>query len=98
MPWSLASAEARATAHASFEIPSRADREGLHVGDLVKLIFADVVEGHGERMWVEVARVEGDHYQGHLRNTSVLFQDLDEGAAIVFGPEHVADIVGREVQ
>ena len=97
MTWTLASAESRAAEHASFKIPSRAEREGLRVGDFAKLIFIESVEGgplHGERMWVEIARVEGTHYRyrGLLRNTPVQIQDLDAGASIEFGPEHVADL------
>ena len=50
MTWTLSSAEGRASEHTSFKIPSRAEREGLRVGDLAKLIFIESVEGplHGE--------------------------------------------------
>jgi uncharacterized protein YegJ (DUF2314 family) len=94
MTYALASAEARANAHASFKIPSRVDREDLRERDLAKLVFVDPTEdgaAGGERMWVEVVAVEAGRYRGRLRNMPVVIRDLEEGALVEFGPEHVAD-------
>jgi hypothetical protein len=46
----LANVEERSQDSRSFEIPTRAEREDLWPGDLVKLVF----EGIGERLWVKV--------------------------------------------
>lgn len=90
MTWSLANIEARAAEHATFKIPLRSVREKLCIGDLVKLVFV-TPSGEGERMWVEIGHVQDGRYSGRLRNTPVQIRDLDEGASIEFGPEHVAD-------
>ena len=46
----LANVEERNQGSRSFEIPTRAERNDLWPGDLVKLVF----EGLGERLWVRV--------------------------------------------
>lgn len=94
MTWTLTSAEARASEHESFKIPSREARELLCVGDLAKLIFIGSPDSNGERMWVEIDRVKDGRYRGCLRNRPVIIHDLEEGASIEFGPEHVADFAG----
>ena len=94
MSWALADVEARASKYASFEIPGRAKREALRVGDLAKLVFVDlqIHDGaSGERMWVEIVRVVAGRYRGRLRNAPVVIDGLEEGALVDFGPEHVAD-------
>jgi uncharacterized protein YegJ (DUF2314 family) len=96
--WTLASAEARATLHASFRIPPRAEREALRVGDFAKLVFIDPAEeaaASGERMWIEIVAVQAGRYRGRLRNVPVLIRDLKEDDPIEFGPEHVADWTER---
>jgi uncharacterized protein YegJ (DUF2314 family) len=92
MTWALASAEARATAHDSFRIPPRSERESLRVGNVAKLIFVSTDVGSpGERMWVEIVAANAGRYQGRLRNTPVLMRELTEDDPVEFGPEHVAD-------
>lgn len=91
MTWSLANVEARAASHASFKIPPRTKREVLCVGEFAKLVFVDLPDSNGERMWVEIVSTEGDRYRGRLRNTPVVIRDLEENDLIEFGPEHVAN-------
>lgn len=93
MPWALIDVEERARAHGSFRIPPRPEREALSMGDLAKLVFVDPRQDSpgGERMWVEIVTVGDGCYQGKLRNVPVLISDLEEGALVAFGPEHVAD-------
>lgn len=55
----------------TFFLPSKAELEALGPGDLVKLMFEythAVEEWAGERMWVTVKRVDGDHLYGVLDN------------------------------
>lgn len=91
MSWKLSNTEARATEHpASFQIPSRAKREALRVGDLAKLIFRD--KGVGERMWVKVTGVEAGGYRGQLTNAPAAVHGLAKGDSVKFGPEHIASL------
>ncbi len=85
----------RAAKHPSFEIPTRHHREGLHKGDLAKLIFRrPAIAGDefvGERMWVCVThRTHYGRYVGELANHPTTVA-LKHGARIFFGPEHVCD-------
>ena len=89
----LADVEVRAAKWETFEIPSRAERENLWPGDLVKLVFEDI----GERLWIKVLNRDGtDPGTGRLYSGIVMSKPLDssmsEGDKISFGPEHVADI------
>jgi hypothetical protein len=99
--WELDDAERRhRDSPRSFFIPTRAEREALRPGDRVKLLFAleDPRAGGGfqvERMWVEVEAVVGERYRGRLVNDPVTPHRLARGAAVTFGPEHVA---GRAVE
>jgi len=91
MTWTLASAEARAAANDSFEIPTRAEREALRIGDLAKLVFVNSRKD-GERMWVKIETVlrlgaAAPRYCGRLQNMPVMIQNLQEDAVITFGPE-----------
>jgi hypothetical protein len=88
--WTLASAEARASSLASFEIPPRVERERLQVNDLVKLVFMNT-RGEGERMWVKIETVGAGRYCGRLQNTPIRISSLQIDALVTFGPEHVAD-------
>ena len=83
----LVDVEERAVRFATFEIPSREEREDLWPGDLAKLIFA----GIGERIWVEVASVLDSVYVGTIES-SPLYSELHRGDEIVFQPENVVDI------
>lgn len=100
----LVNAEERAKEFAEFEIPSRAIRESLAVGDMAKLIFLAedgpehvVVRGEStratsERMWVRVtARLVTGRYGGTLSNKPS-FLPLTFGDSVTFGPEHIIDV------
>ncbi len=92
--YTLGNAEQRAES-ASFPIPSKAERDGLRVGDLAKCIFLAVPEParspKGDRMWIEVSGRRGDQYVGLLRNHPVVV-GAAYGDEVVFGPEHVIDL------
>ena len=83
----LVDVEERAARSATFEIPSREEREDLWPGDLAKLIFTDI----GERIWVEVVDVLDAVYVGTVES-SPLHSELHRGDEIVFHPGNVADI------
>jgi hypothetical protein len=81
----------------AFPIPSRAEREALSRGDMVKLVF--VLEPppqsgpNAERMWVEVGLAHPDgSYEGWLTNQPTVISALDPSAVITFEPKHVAGI------
>jgi hypothetical protein len=89
----LADAEERARSCQGFEIPTRAEREDLWPGDLVKLVFESI----GERMWVRVlTREDGEvdfPFLGIIESEPVtLDTTIQKGDKVGFGPEHVADI------
>ena len=103
--WQLRSAEAAHAANPdSFWIPDAAIRASLERGQAVKLIFD--LQGleedgrigvQGERMWVIVARREGDVYVGVLDNQPASFAPEDpvylrEGVEVPFRAEHVIDV------
>jgi len=93
--WSLDNVEDRAQLYDDFEIPPRPVREALVFGDSAKLVF--VPEYHsagasGERMWVTVTKVTEGRYEGELANDPVVVTDLQRGALVTFGPEHVCSI------
>ena len=78
----------------TFSIPRSDLRHALVPGDLVKLLFG---VGAGapppaERMWVVVLEAAGGSYVGRLDNEPLAISDLDVGATIRFGAEHVAAI------
>lgn len=86
-----------------FEIPNRASRTSLRVGDLAKLIFLSSRGGRGEgrepafaeRMWVEVTFVGpgfSPSYMGLLRNKPATTRALVYGQLIEFEPRHVSDV------
>jgi hypothetical protein len=98
--WELDDAEARhAEAPGSFHVPSRAERMGLRVGDMVQLLFLFLnrqEDGSAiidcERMWVTIKEVAAGRLTGQLESlpdTSTLLAPLD---TIIFGPEHVAAV------
>lgn len=100
--WTLDDAEDRAVAAPrAFFIPAREVRAGLAPGDLVKLIFLVVggeADGDGERMWVEVTDVVAGPtpgYVGRLDNDPLVI-DLEAGARVEFGPQHVVDVHADE--
>jgi len=100
--WSLDNVEDRVgLSSGQFEIPPRAVRELLVFGDSAKLIFLPDVIGpdlpsgapapSGERMWVTVTKVTDGRYEGELVNEPVVVE-VEKGALVTFGPEHVCDI------
>ena len=100
--WALQSGEERHVRSAeSFAIPSRAERESLHPGDAVKLLFdietreaGRVIDRGVDRMWVIVKRTTGTVYVGVLDNDPGAADGLAlrRGMEILFGPEHVVEI------
>jgi hypothetical protein len=67
----------------------------IRVGDLVKLGFEYEDPGEkwgGERMWVEVTKIEGDHFEGQLAN------EPDEPILkyrqqVIFRPDNILDAI-----
>lgn len=88
--------ESHRAAPITFSIPRSDQRASLQVGDLVKLIFeADPPASTGltaERMWVEVREARDGRFVGSLDNRPAFIADLEPGATVHFGPEHVAAI------
>lgn len=80
-------------APSTFFIPTRAEREALKPGDLVKLLFEIVDPEQGmptaERMWVEVVEVRGSGYVGSLDNEPHVITTIRPGSQIKFEPHHV---------
>jgi uncharacterized protein YegJ (DUF2314 family) len=78
----------------TFFIPARAQRDTLLRGELVKLIFrmslGDNVQV--ERMWVIIKSRTDTGYIGTLDNDPFCTKELQTGAEVVFGPEHVIQI------
>lgn len=85
----------------SFHIPDLDERRGLAVGSHVRLHLMLAEEGpdlpRAERMWVDIVERAGDppRYVGVLTSQPVCIRDLDAGARIGFGPEHVAQVLIR---
>jgi hypothetical protein len=100
--WTLEPGEERhARSPESFAIPSRAERESLHPGDAVKLLFdietrdaGRIIDRGVDRMWVVVKRKAGNVYVGLLDSDPGAAEGLTlrPGMEIVFGPEHVIGI------
>lgn len=84
----------------TFYLPTREAREALLPGKIVKVIFRFSIgdEVHVERMWVCVqSRAEGG-YIGLLDNDPYCTKDLQSGASVAFGPEHVIQIYEQPVK
>lgn len=95
--WGLLDAEAQHRAFPdAFPIPTRAEREALQPGDMVKMVFVlDPPPSSGpnaERMWVEVRSAHDGTFDGWLTNEPTVITDLEVGTFLAFGPEHVAGI------
>jgi uncharacterized protein YegJ (DUF2314 family) len=93
----LANAEARhREAPESFPIPSRAERENVGPGSVVKLLFelTDPIEDDpsAERMWVEVRTANDQLMVGQLVNEPGTITTIDYGDEVRFGPEHIIEI------
>jgi hypothetical protein len=90
--WHLGSGVKRNRAHPdTFQIPDEEDRNGVHPGLTVKLMF-EMRDGFGERMWVEVLRRKRRHLVGRLSNQPAAIPRLYHGDLIKFKPEHIIDI------
>lgn len=94
--WMLDNAESRhVEAPDTFQIPSRAKRLGLPIGQMVQLLFLFLnAEPDGspvidcEKMWVTIQEIAGGRYRGQLESlphTSTALAPLDR---IEFVPEH----------
>ena len=100
--WGLLDAESQHDAFPdAFPIPTRAEREALRAGDMVKLVFVlDPPPPSGpnaERMWVEVRANRPDGtVEGWLTNRPVVITALEPGAVVAFEPRHVAGIALRK--
>ena len=108
--WELRSglAQHQSTPH-TFYLPPEEARQGLTVGDLVKLPFEIQIPTEdgdsgdfstfGERMWVVVEGRVGPYYVGSLNNIPVTSDEQDNlfiGDTVVFLPEHVIDITSPD--
>ena len=69
-------------------LPTRAEKDNLTIGDLVKLKFVDN-ENNVERMWVEITERQGDLFKAEFANDSILFASLDHGDEVWFHANHV---------
>jgi hypothetical protein len=102
LDWGLLDAESQNEAFPdAFPIPSRAERDALRPGDMVKLVFVlDPPPASGpnaERMWVEVRATQPDGVvEGWLTNQPVVITSLDPGALVAFEARHVAGIALRK--
>lgn len=100
--WGLLDAESQNLAFPdTFPIPSRAEREALRTGDMVKLVFVlDPPPASGpnaERMWVEVRTAGTDGtFDGWLTNQPVVITSLAPSALVAFEARHVAGIALRK--
>jgi hypothetical protein len=90
----LANVEVREKGSSSFEIPSRAEREDLWPGDLIKLILATVDEylWLGEYLWVKVLNRDGTDPEAGKLYSGTVISNPHEGNKVSFGPENVAEI------
>lgn len=81
----------------TFFIPTRAEREAVKPGELVKLLF-EVVDPtddmpSAERMWVKVSAAKGGRYVGELDNEPRSLKSIGPGSRIEFGPEHIISLM-----
>lgn len=94
-PFRLANGEALAAkAPYTFFIPTRAEREAIVPGVLVKLVFEylwDSRKLNGERMWVRVTHVDGAEMTGLLDNRPYE-EGLEEGMVVNFSPANAVEI------
>ncbi len=96
--WTLESAVSRSEANPNtFVVPSQSERSSIKVGPGVKLVFW--IQGRKqfpicERMWVVVEEVIANgEYVGRLESKPATKANLIPGQRLIFGPDHVAEIV-----
>lgn len=80
-----------------FEVPEDSEKELVVIGSLLRLHFIvtdtdEVNAPRAERMWVEVCKIDGDIFYGHLTNEPAVIKSLDPGDVIQFQWNHVAQI------
>lgn len=81
----------------TFFIPTRAEREGVKPGELVKLLF-EIVDPtddmpSAERMWVKVTQAAGGRYIGELDNEPGALKSIGPGGRVEFRPEHIISLM-----
>lgn len=79
----------------TFFIPSESETAAVRVGDSVRLTFewlTDVEKYGGERMWVEITRIDGETLTGTLDNEPFEKGKLQRGDVIAFERRHILDI------
>lgn len=95
MRWYLENVyEMKREAPYTIDIPSKKVIDQLKTGDIVKLIFSSDKgkDGYsGERMWVEITERSGGRLIGILTNEPFIIGNLEIGAEIAFGVEHICD-------
>jgi hypothetical protein len=102
--WALDNAEVQhAASPQTFHIPSRAEREALRPGQMVKLLFLFLNRDRDgspiidcERMWVTLKSVTPTGFEGQLESMPATSKALAPLATIRFGPEHVAGVFVRK--
>ena len=85
-----------AAAPYTFELPPAEAIAALAVGDSAKLIFRGRPGGRkwgAERMWVEIARRDGDTFEGALSNEPSDMPQLRAGARVRF---HAWQVIGTD--
>jgi hypothetical protein len=100
MPGRFMNAEERAQLYpASFQIPTREERDALSPGDVAKLAFMidRLPNGcDGERMWVKVTGVANEGARGiffvGVLESKPLYLDLQPGVEVRFQAHQVLDI------
>ncbi|MEI7439972.1 MAG: hypothetical protein WCK20_09915, partial [Thermoleophilia bacterium] len=79
----------------TMSLPPRELRERQVVGNTVKLIWQDAI--NGERMWAVIVKLDRDQYVGYLDNNP-LDLIINRGTLVEFGPEHILELApSREV-
>lgn len=81
----------------TFYVPSNELINRLQVGHLVKLMFAndtrrETDQSNAERMWVEITKIDGEHYVGVLDNIPYEIQHLKAGDEIHFQAYHIMSV------
>lgn len=98
--WAIDDGEvAHAESPETYPIPSKAARESLGPGGLVKIRFYIRVPDesgnfvdHGERMWVLVKERRGGWYRGELDNDPYCTNAIQAGMGLWFQPRHIIAI------
>ena len=73
----------------TMSLPPRELRERQVVGNTVKLIWQDAI--NGERMWAVIVKLDRDQYVGYLDNNP-LDLIINRGTLVEFGPEHILEL------